>query len=115
MKEDRNWDDFIDDITDADFTDDDLKRVCFDEQAIEWFDAEKLLSDHCSLRYRYAYLYLAIQAVGILGRPKTDMKESIKHVGRSIYLLKYMKKNMVEMFKKLTESPDAEDESDGEE
>ena len=48
----RDFEEFIDDILDADFEVDDIKRIVKNmDSGIDSLDAEKLIPEFCSLRY----------------------------------------------------------------
>lgn len=108
-----SFEEFIDSVLEADFEVDDIKRVINDietgqSNGIDRLDSEKLLAEFCSLRYKYAFLYIAFNAIHQIAKPKTDFVANIKHIKRSIGLLAMLKREMEAL-----QSSMEEDEEDG--
>lgn len=115
MAVDKNFEGFVDEVTEAEFEYDDLVRVVSDyhHEGIDRFDSEKLLSDFCGLRYRYTFLYIAIAVIHAISRPKKSHKQSIRHLRRAITLLSEMVHQM-ERVHAIDEENDKEASHEGE-
>ncbi len=88
MSIDKDWEEFVDDVADAEFEWDDLSRVVNErEKGIDEFDAQRVLSDLCSLRYRCAFTQMALTAINLVARPAADYKKSIRNIRRARDLL----------------------------
>lgn len=84
----REFEEFIDEIMDSEFEVDDIKRVVESmDSGIDNLDAEKLIPEFCSLRYRYAFMYLAFSAVYLITKPKEDYQKNLKHIKRAMRIL----------------------------
>jgi hypothetical protein len=93
------FEEFIDSVMEADFEVDDIKRVINDietgqSNGIDRLDSEKLLAEFCSLRYKYAFIYIAFNAIHQIAKPKSDYKSNLKHIRRAINLLAMLKREM---------------------
>ena len=110
MSSDRSFEEFIDEILDADFEIDDLRRVVDScENGIDKFDAEKLLADFCAIRYKYAFMYLAFSSVYLITKPKQDYVSNMKHIKRAMNILSMLKREMKRLQKAIEESKEEED------
>lgn len=107
---DKNFERFVDEVMEAGFEYDDLVRVVggYGREGIDKFDAEKLLSDFCGVRYRYTFLYIAITIVHAIARPKKDHKQSVKHLKRASVLLA----ELIHQMERLHDSAEIEDQGE---
>lgn len=105
------FEEFIDSTIDADFEYEDIKRVIKDFQydessGIDRLDSEKLLSEFCSLRYKYAFMYISFSAINQITRPKSDFKRNLSHIKKAINLLIMLKCEMENLHNTIKEEED---------
>jgi len=108
------FEEFIDDAIDADFEYDDIIRVSKSLDAgdgIDHLDAEKLIPDFCSLRYKYIFMYMSFSVIHYITRPKKNYEDSIKHLRKAGGLLA----SLVHEMKRIKKEIDIIDTEDGNE
>lgn len=112
MASPKDWNRFLDEITFADIEHEDLVRITRTaDDGIDEFDAEKVMSDLCSLRYRFGFIYLGMQACSYISRPKECLHQSIRDIGKAIKVLRFLKAALIETQEEL----DEDEEEDGRE
>ena len=93
----KDWNHYLDDITFADVEYEDIQRITKNiSKGIDSLDAEKVMSDLCSLRYRFGFLYMAIKAILLISRPKECIHKSIVDIGKAAKALSDLKSVMEE-------------------
>jgi len=93
----KDWNRYLDDITFADVEYEDIQRITKNlSKGIDSLDAEKVMADLCSLRYRFGFLYMAIKAILFVARPKECIQKSIVDIGKAAKTLEDLKKVMEE-------------------
>jgi hypothetical protein len=106
----REFEEFIDDILDADFEVDDIKRIAKTmDSGIDSLDAEKLIPEFCSLRYRYAFMYLAFSAIYLITKPKEDYQRNLKHIKRAMRILGMLVHEMTRLQEAIEEKEEDKD------
>jgi hypothetical protein len=106
----REFEEFIDDILDADFEVDDIKRIVKSmDSGIDSLDAEKLIPEFCSLRYRYAFMYLAFSAIYLIAKPKEDYQRNLKHIKRAMRILGMLVHEMTRLQEAIEEEEEDKD------
>lgn len=104
MSSPKDWNRFLDEITFADIEHEDLVRITKTaDDGIDEFDSEKVMSDLCSLRYRFGFIYLGMQACSYISRPKECLHQSIRDIGKAIKVLRFLKAALIETQEELDE------------
>ncbi len=96
----REWNHYLDEITSADVEYEDICRIIADienEKGVDHLDAEKLMSDLCSLRYRFGFFFMSFQVILMISRPKECIHQSIRDMTRSIRMLRSLRSLMKEL------------------
>ena len=113
----KDWNYYLDEITSADVEYEDIQRITKSiDKGIDSLDAEKVMSDLCSLRYRFGFLYMAIKAILFIARPKECLHKSIVDIGKAANVLSELKRVMEEASDEFDdEEEDYEGENEAEE
>lgn len=105
------FEEFIDSCLEADFEFEDIKRVIKEFESnskigIDRLDSEKLLSEFCSLRYKYAFMFISFSAINHITKPKSDFKRNISHIRKAINLLIMLKCEMESLHNSMLKEKD---------
>lgn len=96
----KEWNHYLDEITDADVEFEDIRRIIktMDESGIDSLDATKVMTDLCSLRYRFGFFFMSYQAIHLIVRPKGCIHEGYRDISRAAKVLKSLRLIMREVF-----------------
>lgn len=106
----RDFENFVDELLENDFEYDDIVRVAKESGPIDRFDADKLLPDFCSMRYRFTFMYLAVGIINLITRPKKTHEISIKHLRKARFLLGSLISCMEDVHARAEKGREAEEE-----
>lgn len=95
----KDWNHYLDDITDADVEFEDITRIIdsMGKSGIDSLDSEKVMTDLCSLRYRFGFFFMSYQAIYFLTRPKECIHQGFRDVSRALKVLKSLRAIMREV------------------
>jgi hypothetical protein len=95
----KDWNHYLDEITDADVEFEDITRIIdsMGKSGIDSLDSEKVMTDLCSLRYRFGFFFMSYQAIYFLTRPKECIHQGFKDVSRALKVLKSLRAIMREV------------------
>lgn len=95
----KEWNHYLDEITDADVEFEDIKRIIesMEKSGIDPLDAEKVMTDLCSLRYRFGFFFMSYQAIYFLTRPKECIHQGYRDVSKAVKVLKSLRAIMREV------------------
>jgi hypothetical protein len=95
----KDWNYYLDEITDADVEFEDITRIInsMEKDGIDPFDSEKVMTDLCSLRYRFGFFFMSYQAIYFLTRPKECIHQGFRDVSRALKVLKSLRAIMREV------------------
>jgi hypothetical protein len=95
----KDWNYYLDEITDADVEFEDITRIInsMEKDGIDPFDSEKVMTDLCSLRYRFGFFFMSYQAIYLLTRPKECIHQGFRDVSRALKVLKSLRTIMREV------------------
>jgi len=95
----KEWNHYLDEITDADVEFEDIRRIIktMDETGIDSLDANKVMTDLCSLRYRFGFFFMSYQAIYLITRPKGCIHEGYRDISRAVKVLKSLRLIMQEV------------------
>lgn len=95
----KDWNHYLDEITDADVEFEDITRIIdsMEKNGIDSFDSEKVMTDLCSLRYRFGFFFMSYQAIYFLTRPKECIHQGFRDVSRALKVLKSLRAIMREV------------------
>lgn len=95
----KDWNHYLDDITDADVEFEDITRIIdsMGKSGIDSLDSEKVMTDLCSLRYRFGFFFMSYQAIYFLTRPKECIHQGFRDVSRALKVLKSLRTIMREV------------------
>jgi hypothetical protein len=107
---DMEFENIIDELLENDFEYLDIVRVTTQgDGSVDKSDAEKLIADFCSLRYRHTFIYFAMSAIGLISRPKKDHKTSVRHLKKAIHILEVMLSNMERVHERIQAKKEGEE------
>lgn len=95
----KEWNHYLDEITEADVEFEDIKRIIgsMKKDGIDPLDSEKVMTDLCSLRYRFGFFFMSLQSVYLVTRPKGCIHRSIRDISMAVKALKSLRSIMVEV------------------
>lgn len=95
----KDWNHYLDEITDADVEFEDITRIIdsMGKSGIDSLDSEKVMTDLCSLRYRFGFFFMSYQAIYFLTRPKECIHQGFRDVSRALKVLKSLRAIMREV------------------